>query len=224
MRSGSRAAPSLRAGAGEGSPKAAPDRRRDAERLLATHPQWSDRAIAQLCNLSSKTVAAIRERSAPDAPPPGSRVGRDGRVRPLDASAGRQRAAELFAARPDASLREVSIQAGVSVATARDVRDRLREGRTPTVTPLPRGSRRPESRRRTSPVDPVAEDRALRSSEEGRRFTEWLVQHSVTRADWQEFVEAVPVSRAYVIADLARTVADSWAEFAKEMERRARGS
>jgi hypothetical protein len=99
----------------------------------------------------------------------------------------------------------------------------LREGRTPTVAPLRRGASRPDAGRRSSPADPVAEDRALRSSEEGRRFTEWLMHHAVTRADWQDFVEAVPVSRAYVIADLARTVADSWAEFAKEMERRARG-
>lgn len=224
MRSGSRLAATPREGAGESGGSSGPDRRRDAERLLASHPQWSDRAIAQLCNLSSKTVATIRERSASDAPKPGSRVGRDGRVRPLDASVGRQRAAEIFAERPDASLREVSITAGVSVATARDVRDRLREGRTPTLAPLPRGPRRPETGRRTSPAGPVVEDRALRSSEEGRRLTEWLTKHAVTRADWQDFVEAVPVSRAYVIADLARTIAESWGEFAKEMERRARGS
>lgn len=39
-----------------------------AERILASHPHWSDRAIASSTGLSAHTVASLR-RTAPDAQP-----------------------------------------------------------------------------------------------------------------------------------------------------------
>ncbi|GAA3804826.1 ParB N-terminal domain-containing protein [Streptomyces phyllanthi] len=114
-----------------GLPLSRADRRAAAERIIASHPHLSDRAIGQTAGLAAKTVAAIRKLSGESAPQPSVRVGRDGRVRPLDGRAGRRRAAELLAEQPDASLRDVARAAGISPATAFDVRKRLECGESP---------------------------------------------------------------------------------------------
>ncbi|MEU0031516.1 ParB N-terminal domain-containing protein [Streptomyces sp. NPDC006335] len=114
-----------------GLPLSRADRRAAAERIIASHPHLSDRAIGQTAGLAAKTVAAIRKLSGESAPQPSVRVGRDGRVRPLDGRAGRRRAAELLAEQPNASLRDVARAAGISPATAFDVRKRLESGESP---------------------------------------------------------------------------------------------
>jgi ParB-like chromosome segregation protein Spo0J len=114
-----------------GLPLSRADRRAAAERIIASHPHLSDRAIGLAAGLAAKTVAAIRKLSGEGASQPSVRVGRDGRVRPLDGRAGRQRAAELLADQPNASLRDVARAAGISPATAFDVRKRLESGESP---------------------------------------------------------------------------------------------
>ncbi len=114
-----------------GLPLAQSDRRAAAERIIASHPHLSDRAIAQVVGLGARTIAGIRSRSTDGEPQLNARVGRDGRVRPLNAAEGRRRAAELIAERPQASLREVARRSGVSLGTARDVRERLERGEGP---------------------------------------------------------------------------------------------
>jgi hypothetical protein len=51
-----------------------------------------------------------------------TRLGRDGRRRPLRAAEGRRAAADILAREPDTSLREVARQAEISLGTASDVR------------------------------------------------------------------------------------------------------
>jgi hypothetical protein len=114
-----------------GMPLTQADRRAAAARIVASHPYLSDRAIGESAGLAARTVAGIRRRSTDAVPQLNARVGRDGRVRPLDSVAGRRRAAELLAGQPRASLREVARAAGVSPATARDVRRRLERGEEP---------------------------------------------------------------------------------------------
>lgn len=114
-----------------GLPLSQPDRRAAAERIIASHPHLSDRAIGEVAGLAAKTVAAIRKRSSHNVPRSSSRLGRDGRVRPLDSGTGRQRAAELLIERPEASLRDVARVAGISPATVLDVRKRLKRGESP---------------------------------------------------------------------------------------------
>ena len=113
-----------------GLPLSLTDRRAAAARIIGSHPHMSDRSISELAGLANKTVAAIR-RSADAGPQLPSRVGRDGRVRPLNSALGRERAATLIAGHPDASLREVARGAGVSPGTVRDVRRRLQGGQEP---------------------------------------------------------------------------------------------
>jgi ParB-like chromosome segregation protein Spo0J len=123
-----------------GLPLSQTDRRAAAERIIGSHPHLSDRAIGQATGLAAKTVAAIRRRSTTDTPQLNSRVGRDGKVRPLDSGEGRRRAAELLASQPEASLRDVARAAGIAPATVLDVRKRLQRGEPPV--PGKRGSGR----------------------------------------------------------------------------------
>jgi len=114
-----------------GLPLSQADRRAAAERIIISHPHMSDRAIGQAAGLAAKTIAAIRKRSIDHVPQSNARVGRDGRVRPLDSGEGRLRAAELLIDQPEASLRDVARAAGISPATVLDVRNRLARGEPP---------------------------------------------------------------------------------------------
>lgn len=120
-----------------GLPLTLSDRRESARRILRAWPDWSDRAVAAKVGLSGKTVGVLRRAAAENgeggAPGelPAARVGCDGRARPLNATEGRLRAMDYLAVRPEASLREIARSAGISVETARDVRDRLSRGEGP---------------------------------------------------------------------------------------------
>jgi transposase len=140
-----------------GLPLTLADREAAAARMIGRQPNRSDRAIAEITGLSARTVAEIRRRTGNDGPAALLRVGRDGRVRPLNGADGRRVASEVIARRPEASLREIARMAGVSPGTARDVRERLRRGDDPLppklrdgqpVTPIPRrtGDERPAGR------------------------------------------------------------------------------
>jgi hypothetical protein len=131
-----------------GLPLSQADRRAAAERIIASHPHMSDRAIGHSVGLAAKTIAAIRKRSSETVPQSNARVGRDGRVRPLDSGMGRRRAAELLTDQPDASLRDIARAAGISPATVLDVRKRLERGEPP-VPEKPAASAAPAGTART---------------------------------------------------------------------------
>ena len=122
-----------------GLPLALADRQRAAERIIASHLHWSDRRVASVTGIAPGTVGEIRRRLGPGAAhPDGRRLGQDGRMRPLDGTVGRLRAGALLAQNPDLSLRQVARAVGISPETARDVRNRLRNGEDL----LPRSRRR----------------------------------------------------------------------------------
>jgi ParB-like chromosome segregation protein Spo0J len=71
-----------------GLPLSRADRRAAAERIIASHPHMSDRAIGHSVGLAAKIVADIRRRrSSEDLSQLSARVGRDGRVRPVEGPA-----------------------------------------------------------------------------------------------------------------------------------------
>lgn len=128
-----------------GLPLALSDRQSAAERIIVSHPQWSDRRVASVAGIAPGTVGEIRRRLGSGAVDPGTRrLGQDGRMRPLDGTAGRLRAGELLAEEPGLSLRQVARAAGISPETVRDVRNRLRNGEDLL----------PRSRRRDSDTEP----------------------------------------------------------------------
>jgi hypothetical protein len=114
-----------------GLPLSKADRVEGAKRVLAAHPDWSDRAIAGITGLSAKTIASLRNRSADGPRFGGKRLGRDGRRRPVTAGEGRKRAAEYISAHPEASLRQVARETDVSLGTVHDVSARIRRGVDP---------------------------------------------------------------------------------------------
>jgi ParB-like nuclease family protein len=146
----------MKANASHGLPLSKADRVSGAKRVVTDHPDWSDRAIADITGLSAKTIASLRTRSADGAQIDGKRLGRDGRRRPVSAGEGRLRAAEYLSAHPDAPLRQVAREADVSLGTVHDVSARLRRG----VSPERNGHRAPAAGQPVRP--PVGAAPALR--------------------------------------------------------------
>jgi ParB-like chromosome segregation protein Spo0J len=229
----------VEANVSHGLPLSLADRRAAVERIVLTHPTLSDRAIARIAGVGAKMVAAIRKRSTAAAAQLDGRVGRDGRVRPVDAAAGRLRVAELIAEHPEASARELARIAGVSPATASDVRKRLREGESPLVAgrtaavaqPAEDGSgvRGGRGRRlrliRAEPaelLEKLVRDPSLRHKEEGRQLLRLLRQNSLDAQEWTELTAAVPAHCGELVVSLARQYASIWQEFAQELDARMR--
>ncbi|NUT91325.1 MAG: ParB N-terminal domain-containing protein [Saccharothrix sp.] len=233
---------SVSANLAHGLPLSLADRRGAAERIIERHPAWSDRAIAKVTGLSADAVANVRRRSTVGNRQLNARVGRDGRVRPLDATAGRIRAGELFAARPEATLREVAREAGIAVGTARDVRDRVQRGvdlvstgrrvsERHTAAKPPGDARTARDRAAEaaagvdgllSILDSLKRDPSLRFTDSGRRLLRWLASHTPRHELDTGLAAAVPPHSATLVAELARRNAVIWQGFAETIEQRSR--
>ncbi|HEU5471314.1 MAG TPA: ParB N-terminal domain-containing protein [Actinophytocola sp.] len=227
----------VQANVAHGLPLSYADREAAVARIISSHPDWSDRAIAATTGLAARTVAAVRGRIV-GLPQETARVGRDGRVRPLDSTSGRRVAGRLIADFPEASLREIARTAGISPATVRDVRERLQRGEDPVPLRRPRNGRtaRPPV---SEPVEPdrdeaerlaadqrdailrsLERDPSLRFAESGHMVLRWLSRRVIAEEEWRELVAAVPAHSAYILAGLARRCAAEWIEFGKQLERR----
>ncbi|MFF2701381.1 MULTISPECIES: ParB/RepB/Spo0J family partition protein [Streptomyces] len=225
-----------------GLPLSRADRRAAAARIIASHPEMSDRAIARLAGLGAKAVAAIR-REAVDAPPVRARIGRDGKLRPLNSEEGRRRAAELVTENPQASLREVARHAGISPATVSDVKKRLLSGESPLPerrshasetstdqhdSAVPQELSEQHIARRVRPVQPdpaslvgkLLRDPSLRHKEEGRHLLRVLQLNALGDQRWAKLADAVPSHCGSLVVDLARQYAETWTEFARELDGR----
>ncbi|WP_063782351.1 hypothetical protein [Streptomyces vietnamensis] len=231
----------VEANVAHGLPLSLADRRAAAERIVTSHPHLSDRAIARTAGLGAKAVAAIRRRVAEtaDGPQVQARVGRDGKVRPLNSLEGRRRAAELLAERPEASLREVARLAGISPATVSDVRRRLAAGEASAteqagdgamgvVIPAQRTQATMAQHMRLMRSDPATvlekllRDPSLRHKEEGRQLLRLLQQNAMGANEWSELTEVVPTHCGALVVDLARQCAETWLEFAQQLDQRVR--
>ena len=222
----------VRANVTHGLPLSLADRRMAADRILCSHADWSDRAIASATGLSAKTVRGIRCASG-EHPQLHKRLGKDGRLRPLDASAGRRLAAELLAANPDASLREIAAAVGVSPGTVRDVRARLRRGDDPVPTGVEAGGARRHAQRKapriqanSAPCDliPVlvtlSKDPALRMNAAGRELLRWLHAHAVKGVDSAKIVQFAPGHCVEHLVEFASRCSANWALIAADLEHR----
>ncbi|PRX96532.1 ParB/RepB/Spo0J family partition protein [Allonocardiopsis opalescens] len=217
-----------------GLPLSLSDRHAAAKRILDLYPQWSDRSIAAVAGLSARTIRGIRASATEEIPQLHSRVGRDGKTRPLNFADGRRRAAELIARRPEASLREIARNAGISVGTARDVRKRIDEGRDPIPEGVRKGKRepahstislnRPRPRNGVDPavlLDNLRKDPSVRYSESGRHMVRWLGSRIVQSGSWQEIADSVPSHCIPAVAQIATECATAWLSLAEELQSRA---
>ncbi|WP_330301284.1 ParB N-terminal domain-containing protein [Streptomyces sp. NBC_00503] len=230
-----------------GRPLSAADRTAAAARILVSHPQWSDRAVSAVAGLSAKAVGAVRRSAQEELPRLTARVGRDGRLRPVDGASGRIRAGELLAQNPQASLREIAKVAGISPSTVRDVRERLGRGEdpvppkqraTPAATaphdPAPAPVAAPVHRTPSTPtpvrraplpaadharlLDALLKDPTLRYTESGRYLLRLLSTHMIPGRRRGELARSVPEHCAAVVSAAARECAAAWTELAEFLE------
>jgi len=227
----------VRANTIHGLPLSLADRKAAATRILDLYPQWSDRMIAVVTGLSAKAVTAARERSSGAKQQLNARVGRDGRVRPVNGAERREAIAGLLEAAPDASLRQIARRAGVSPGTVRDVRARLdrSSGSGPggrrsagRARERPRPGRdsagRPGGPARTavnaaSALHHLRADPAFRSTESGRSLLRMLAAYQVLEVHHGQLAGNVPVHCMASVAEAAQACARGWQEFADLVER-----
>jgi ParB-like chromosome segregation protein Spo0J len=217
-----------------GLPLRIADRKAAAVSIMASHPEWSDRTIGAAAGLSDKAVSALRTSATADPSQSDTRVGKDGRVRPLNTAATRRQAALMITERPDAGLREIARATGLSPATVRDVRQRLergedpvperyryREGESRDFAAAPR-----QPRRQAQLIDPkpllakLMNDPTVRLSERGRNLVRWLHRYVVDASDCSRAAAAVPDHWTLPVAGLARNCAAAWTELAEQLERK----
>ncbi|WKD33866.1 ParB/RepB/Spo0J family partition protein [Streptomyces xanthophaeus] len=223
-----------------GLPLSLAERTAAAERILAAHPTWSDRSVAAVAGLSAGRTAALRRRLLGTPGPGAVRVGRDGRARPLDPSRGRELAASLIRSNPQASLREIAKEAGISPATVAKVRDHL--AREDGTTVPPEGSRAAQAsgasratgagigrgapaagRGQPSDLGEIHRllrgDPSLRFTESGRSVLRLLDSGAAVALNRAEIAASLPAHCKTAVAQLARAYAQSWQLLANEVAR-----
>ncbi|WP_220501909.1 ParB and winged helix-turn-helix domain-containing protein [Microbispora sp. H10670] len=221
-----------------GLPLSLADRKSAVLRILREHPGWSNRAVAEVVGLSPKTVGALRGQCG--APVAEVRIGRDGRVRPVSAASGRERAREILLRDPTSSLRTVSAAAGVSPGTVRAVRMQLNEQATalipeqraaeqraasPKQNPDPRRARgatpRPAGPDRTGAMlRALRSDPSLRFNESGRLLLSVLAVAEMDARTRERLVGDLPDHCVEFVAELAEASGQAWQELAKRLAER----
>lgn len=234
-----------------GLPLSLADRKAAAASIIAAHPNWSDRVVAECTGLSDKTVSGLRAagRAAIPANPTGparlagvdSRLGKDGRLRPVNPAARRRKAAAMLKDSPAAGLREIARLTGLSPATVGDVRRRIERGEdpvparysmvkepsNPSTPSVGVRSRPPRTRAEPALAVDLAEllgeltrDPSLKFTGTGRRLVCWLRRYAVSAESYRELAESIPDRWALPVARLARGCAAAWVRLAEELEGR----
>lgn len=207
-----------------GKPLRARDRTAAVQRLLGTHPNWSDRWVASVCGVAPRTVAALRKCSTDHHQPFTTRIGRDGRLRPLSTQEGRKLAEEIMRNEPEASLRQVARRAGVSVGTALDVRRRLLAGTAAAdAAEVPSrfgqaGLRAAHGPAIRDQLEWLAREPSLRYTDRGRALLR-LMSATLAFLDHSGPVTgAVPVHCRRSLDAVVRACAGGWLDFAEQLE------
>lgn len=213
-----------------GLPLSQADRRAAAARIIDSHPQLSDRAVGYSVGLAARAVAAIRRRKPEPEAQPDARIGRDGRVRPLNSAQGRARAAAILLEHPEASLREVARRAGISPTTVRDVRNRLALGEEPVPQHVSAADRAADelSRKLATPLqldraalEKLLRDPSLRYNDNGRELLHLLQVNAAAVHDVSNVAAAVPPHCAPSVVQLALQYGRMWFGLAQELDKRA---
>ncbi|MEU3224834.1 hypothetical protein ABZ695_16980 [Streptomyces sp. NPDC006976] len=216
-----------------GLPLSLADRKAAGTRILCEQEDWSNRAIASAVGLSPKTIAALRE--AVGRPGGQTRIGRDGRVRPVSTAAGRERAKEMLLREPTSSLRAVSAVAGVSTGTVRDVRDQLNRANGaaapgPRRTPPVRGAETPGAQaappgpagldRSTALLRSLRTDPSLRFKQSGRLLLSVLAVAAIDPQAQEGLVLDLPDHCLDFVTELAQASVQTWQDLATRLSQR----
>jgi hypothetical protein len=191
--------------------------------------------------MSAKTVSALRKTISDGNPD--TRIGRDGRARPLSTAEGRMLASQAIANRPELSLREIAREAGISIGTARNVRARVNAGEDPvpprlrptaaTAPAASAGTVVPHAAPTAIPAAPPSEqviemlldslrrDPSLRFTDTGRAVLRWLSMRMVTTSESRQAAESIPPHSAKMVAQIAQEYSRIWRSLADELHRRS---
>ncbi|WP_269854628.1 ParB/RepB/Spo0J family partition protein [Streptomyces sp. RPT161] len=233
----------VRLNTAHGLPLSRAERSAAAERILRTHPQWSNRMIAWITGLSEATIRARRHDAVEPALQSRNRIGQDGRIRPVNAAEGRMRVSRLLAERPTASAREIARQAGVSPNTVLDVRRRLAQGQEAVPIRARAGGKDEAGRanQSTTAAAPLAvprdlekitetilvslmADPSIRLSDRGRFLIRWMRANREALNSRTDVVYAIPERWSVPVAKLARAYAVFWQDLARRLEGRPEDS
>ncbi|MEU7889940.1 ParB/RepB/Spo0J family partition protein [Microbispora camponoti] len=215
----------VRANTAHGLPLSYADRAAAAVEILRYFPGRSDRWVAATTGLSAATVKNIRDRTIPPGQEPGKRMGRDGRMRPVNGSAGRKHVQELVEKNPGASLRQLARAAGVSPNTVREVRRRMLQEKD-TAPDAGKGLGQENqtvpgevaAQVTESSVDGVlrrlSKDPSLRFTESGRGAIRWFFSRVLRPREWAGVIDGLPPHAAFVLAAVADRCAAEWRDLA----------
>jgi ParB-like chromosome segregation protein Spo0J len=181
---------------------AAEGRRRAAEYILA-RPDASLREIAREADVAPATAQDVRARI---------RRGVDPIITGRAAAAARDAEGSSGATRPDtrrptdASRRPaLPLTPGLPATGPLESRSGTRGARPPGWPAL-------------SPK--LANDPALKYTDNGRAFMSWMVLHVINSGEWREFVDTVPAHWLGALSSVADRAGQEWIEFAEELRRR----
>lgn len=215
-----------------GMPLTLTEKRAAAARIVRMRPDTSDRWIAQVSGLAAATIAAIRQANMDQAPASDRRVGKDGRIRPLSTNDGRRIARDLLEREPGASLRQVARAAGISVGTARDVKEKMRLGIDPLQAKQltsrkteKRGLAKVRSEDSQADIDLILQrlrrDPSLRYTESGQSVLRWLSPRLLQISKLEEVADSIPSRWVSDVIRIAYGCAEAWIEFAEQLEERS---
>lgn len=206
-----------------GLPLSLSDRKRAAQQLLALMPDLSDRAIGAKTGLAPGTVRAVRTRSTAQDDQSAVRIGRDGRARPVNSTAARERIAGMLAEHPDASAVQIAEAAGASARLVRTVRNELAV-KSAARSAAPPGER-PDRPRAETPPEPSVNSATLKAEDliarllsdpvvqvtpGGRHFVEWLRRHALGIDEIRSDLGWLPVECQADVLLIARQSACAW--------------
>ena len=196
------------------------ERKEAANRVLQVSPDWSDRRVAEVDALSPKTVGRLRPTSndIEDLDLIDGRVpeGHDHRLRPARRGSVSRRVIKELRAQPGASLRTIAVAVGVSPETVHLVRLNPTTSDTDPVEGEPVRADVPEAE---SADEQWRDDAALVSSVRGSDLLDWMERTKVDDSELS-WVDPVPLSRVYMVAEEARRRSDAWLLLDKTLESR----
>jgi len=208
----------VRSNVTHGLPLSRSDRARAALRILASHPNWSDRMIAGAAGVSPKTVGAIRERSSVEIPQLAARVGVDGRtrrVRRFDVEQSGPPSSDKPIARTQRrSARKLAVRTGGPIRGLDFQPPDRRDATSPTRQEPPAKEQRPGP---DSLVSALRKDPSLRFSDSGRALLRLLDARDACPYDLDQLVDMVPRHWAGRVADLAHVYSVAWQAFATRL-------
>ncbi|WP_235916770.1 hypothetical protein [Antrihabitans cavernicola] len=187
-----------------GLPLSLADRRTAAQRILSTHPEWSDRRIGQVVGLDHKTIGVIRGKSTGEIPQLDTRRGRDGRRRQVKKHDGDARKSASKGGNDENLSAHEPAPATKSDATSR------------------RGVEGIAEPHRDSILTNLRNDPSVRFSESGRILIRWLEASPRTAEDFTKIAVQTPEHCIDSILSIANYNAEKWAILAAQLNRRKR--